>query len=367
MQLPTPILQDSFNQWTFVVSADWVSTIQSLAIVSLLSSLLVLGCMVNIFCRHRIFLQRLSLRVSGYVALADLANSIYQILVLKNALMIEQSTDSLRFLIWMSMSSTLFFIFLTLTISIQLHLSTLTRVRVHLYLRLEKFYVPLSLALAVILPAIAVSQMHGVFWIPYMHSFNWSTTLRTKRLVLWLCYYSWIILTIIYCSLVAIFLSLKIWTMWRDSAQPISMADTRAPEKWDWQTLTQSTRSSHDATMISQDNESIMSNDNSNNSNNNKEQMYLVTLTASDKSTGKPVAIRSYVDRRKFMRSVQRLVCYPIVPLVTQLGMVVLNMASHPTPAMYQYGSSMACLSGLLNLAVFLLNPALPDIWNQRQ
>ncbi|KAJ2882578.1 hypothetical protein H4R27_003361 [Coemansia aciculifera] len=175
------------NEWSFVVSDQWVMTIQSLAIVSLISSAFVLTVMAHIAHRHRKYLQCLSLRVSGYVAIADLLSSVAQIVMLQNDLMMRQTASGLRFILWLSMFSTLLFVFLTLTISIQLHLSMLTKVRVVVYMRLEHWYVPVSIILAALLPAIAVAQMRGIYWVPYMHAFNWPAESWVRHLVLWMC------------------------------------------------------------------------------------------------------------------------------------------------------------------------------------
>ncbi|KAJ2085791.1 hypothetical protein GGI16_006724, partial [Coemansia sp. S142-1] len=83
------------DEWSFVISDKWVMTIQSLAIVSLISSAFVLAAMAHIAHRHRKYLQRLSLRVSGYVALADLLSSVAQIVMLQNDLMMGQTKSGL--------------------------------------------------------------------------------------------------------------------------------------------------------------------------------------------------------------------------------------------------------------------------------
>ncbi|KAJ2524653.1 hypothetical protein GGI11_000656 [Coemansia sp. RSA 2049] len=389
--------------WSFVLSDQWVLTIQSLAIVSLLASLAVLAFMGHVFLRHRKYLQRLSLRISGYIAIADILNSITQILMLHNDLMMKQTGSGLRFILWLSMFSTLWFVFLTLCISLQLHLSTLTTVRVGTYMKLEKFYVPISMVLAALLPGIGVSVMKGIFWIPYMHSFNWPTPDNWRRkLTLWLCNYVWVVITIAYCSAVALLLSLRIWKMWRNSIEIIEAP--RMPEKWDWSRLTESARSSAENTVVGTtaspsavessanllDQHSVAGDTSStliggrrvsfdpsqaHNSSSNGNSWrsggtrgsagrgYLLTVMRADKETGQPMAVRSYVDKKRFLRSIQRLVCYPLVPVITQLGVVAMNMADSPTRGLYIYGTAMATVSGLLNLGVFLLNPALPDIW----
>ncbi|KAJ2004719.1 hypothetical protein H4R26_002350 [Coemansia thaxteri] len=381
---PTPVLPGDLAQalggmgeWAFVVSDQWVLAIQSLAIVSLMSSVAVLAAVGLIARRHGKYLRRLSLRVSGYVALADLLSAVAQITMLQNDLMMRQSAAGLRFILWLSMSSTLLFVFLTLAIAVQLHLSTLTRVRVAAYMRLERVYVPASVALAAALPAVAVALMQGIFWVPYMHAFSWPADAWARRLVLWLCSYAWIVGTIAYCAAVALCLSLRIAAMWRNSVEVI--AEPRMPEKWDWSRLTSaSTRASHDtlsestacdsADALRKDPRTPLAAAATDSSGRVSisgsmgvgapRRGYLVTVMGSG-----PVAVRSYVDKARFLRSVQRLACYPLVPIITQLGVVAMNMTSEPSRGLYIYGTAMACLSGLLNLLVFLLNPALPDIW----
>ncbi|KAJ1662172.1 hypothetical protein IW140_006041 [Coemansia sp. RSA 1813] len=375
-------LNQQQNEWSFVVSDQWVITMQSLSVVSLLASLGVLAFMTHIFIRHRKYLERLSLRISGYVALADILNSITQILTLNNDLMIKQTRSGLRFILWLSMFSTLWFVFLTLCISMQLHLSTLTKIRVGIYMKLEKFYIPASLFLAVLLPGIAVGVMDGIFWIPYMHSFNWPTENWRRKLTLWMCNYVWIVLTVVYCSVVAMLLSLRIWVMWRNSVEVIEAP--RMPEKWDWNSLTESARTSAE-TIVSSTSLLKQSAGDTNSTligtrrvsfdpmhSHDQASMpatggsgrgYLLTVMRADKETGQTMAVRSYVDKKRFLRSIQRLACYPLVPIITQLGVVAMNMVDTPTKGLYIYGMALASTSGLLNLGVFLLNPALPDIW----
>ncbi|KAJ2866406.1 hypothetical protein FB639_005025, partial [Coemansia asiatica] len=343
------------SKWAFVVSNQWVLSIQTLAAISLISSISVLFCITYIFKTRRKFLQRLSLRISFYVAIADLLNSLVQIILLQNNLMINQTTHGLRFILWLSMFSTLFFIFLTFCISLQLHLSTLTNVRIGTYMRLEKFYVVASLLVAVVLPAIAVSQMQGIYWVPFMHAFNWPASSWKRRLVLWMCHYLWIILTIVYCALVSLFLSLRILAMWKDSVEVF--VKPRMPEKWDWSKLTESSRPSNEtiSTFHEQDAsqlvpqkspmpqsagtlvgqrisfEPIKVTGHGDNMAGVAGHGYLVTLMSSDQQSGRPVAVRSYVDKKRFLRSIQRLAFYPIIPILSLLGLVAMNMTEEPS------------------------------------
>ncbi|KAJ2859442.1 hypothetical protein GGH94_006102 [Coemansia aciculifera] len=318
------------NEWSFVVSDQW----------------------------------RLSLRVSGYVALADLLNSVAQIVMLQNDLMMRQTKSRLRFILWLSVFSTLLFVFLTLAISIQLHLNTLTKVRVVVYMRLERWYVPVSVILAALLPAIAVAQMRGIYWVPYMHAFNWPAESWVRRLVLWMCNYVWVVLTIAYCSGVALLLSLRIWAMWCSSVEVITAP--RIPEKWDWNRLTSasSVRESHDAETLKDSGSSQFSVGDGGAGlfsptvgqrqslepvvNSDSRRGYLVTVVGRNEGAGgAEMAVRSYVGKRWFLRSVQQLACYPLVSTITQLGVVDMIMTAELLRRLYVYGTAMACLSGI--------------------
>ncbi|KAJ2398187.1 hypothetical protein GGI05_000243 [Coemansia sp. RSA 2603] len=277
--------------------------------------------------------------------------------------MIRQSATGLRFILWMSWASTLFSVLLTLCIALQLHLSTLTRVRVRVYMRLERAYVPASLLLACILPAVGVSLMRGIYWVPTMHAFNWPTRSSWERpVVLWLCCYLWIILTITYCALVAGFLAVRIWAMWRGSVEVLQ----RVPEKWDWNSLTRSRLSDETVCMdggVPQTRASTISRMSFGPTAQPSASGYLVTLSNSDGRADAPVAVRSFVDKKKFLRSIQRLALYPLVPVLSLLGTVVMNMVQQPTKGLYIYATVMAASGGVMNCLVFVLNPALPDIW----
>ncbi|KAJ2159149.1 hypothetical protein GGF46_003237 [Coemansia sp. RSA 552] len=357
---------DAQERWAFVVSSEWRATLQTLAGMSLVSSVVVVGTMGWIFWRHRRYLDRLSLRVSGVVAIADLLGALAQILMLNNDLMIGQTADGLRFILWLSMFSSLLSAFLIMSMAMQLHLSTLTKVRVRVYTGMEKFYIPGSVLLAVLLPSIAVGMMQGMYWIPWLHSFNWPVAAWKKRLVLWACNYIWLTLAIIYAAIVAFLLALRIRAMWRNSAEIV--AEPRLPEKWSWAHLAESTRPSQDVeSPLTKSDESTFSGGgalaHSSVCTAKTGRGYLLTLMESDSLTGRPMAIRTYIDKQRFLRSVQRLACYPLVPLLTQLGVVAMNMPAEPSRGLYIYGTAMAATAGMFNLAVFLLNPALPDIW----
>ncbi|KAJ2749451.1 hypothetical protein GGI19_005653 [Coemansia pectinata] len=277
--------------------------------------------------------------------------------MLQNDLMMRQTKSRQRFILWLPVFSTLLFVFLTLAISIQLHLNTLTKVRVVVYMRLERWYVPVSVILAALLPAIAVAQMRGIYWVLYMHAFNWPAES-------WMCNYVSVVLTIAYCSGVALLLSLRIWAMWRSSVEVI--AAPRIPEKWDWNRLTSasSVRESHDAETLKDSGSSQFSVGDGGAGlfsptvgqrqslepvvNSGSRRGYLVTVVGRNEGAGgAAMAVRSYVDKRWFLRSVQRLACYPLVPTITQLGVVYMNMTAEPLRRLYVYGTAMACLSAI--------------------
>ncbi|KAJ2761588.1 hypothetical protein IWQ57_006009 [Coemansia nantahalensis] len=355
------VVQDVFGGVPFVVTPAWSAAVQVLAVLSLVASALVLGAVGWIWVRHKKYLSRLSLRVSGYVALADMLNAAMAIVLQHNPVMLAASRGVLRLILWAYMFSTLAGVFLTLSISVQLHLSTFTRVRVGTYMRLERFYVPASFLVAAILPAIQVAVMRGISWDPLMHSFKWPTDVWRVRLALWMCSYAWIVATIVYCAAIALLVSLRIWQMWRNSVEIAAAADApRVPEKWDWSRLAASPPTSVAGSQCTL--EAGPETPVSPQTPGTGRPGYVVTLTGSDSKTGQPVAVRTFVDKRRFLMSMQRLACYPLVPVITQLGTVAMNMTSAPVRSLYIYGTTAPAALGLLNLVVFLLNPALPDI-----
>ncbi|KAJ2784856.1 hypothetical protein H4R18_000890 [Coemansia javaensis] len=326
------------SKWRFAVTAEWSRAVEALAGVSLGCSVLVLAAVGFVAARHPKHLGRLSLRVSGYMAGATAAIAAAQIAMQHNALMLAASRGALRAVAWCSMFGTLAFVFLTCSIALQLHLTTLTRVRPQVYMRLERLYVPGSLALAAALPSVAVGLMRDISWDPLLRAFSWPTAGWRLRLTLWMCEYAWVVLVIVYCAAVAVLLSLRILQMWRNSVEVVPAA----PERWDWARLTRPGRAPDRGSSAAGG--------------------YMVTLVGSDAATGRAVAVRSYVDKRRFLMSIQRLACYPLVPVLTLLGTVAMNMSRQPVRGLYVYGTVTAAMTGTLNLAVFLLNPALPDI-----
>ncbi|KAJ2453001.1 hypothetical protein EV183_000013 [Coemansia sp. RSA 2336] len=347
-------ISEAQSRWAFVVSSEYQLAIQTIAILSMISSILVILACSWIRLRHKKYFKRLSLRVSGFIAIGDLLSATAELLMMNTDLMLKQSASGLRFILWLSMFSSLLFVFLTLSISLQLHLSTLTRrVRVGVYMKMERWYVPVSFVLAAGLPAIAVSLMQDIFWVPWMHSFGWPASTSKRRVVLWSCHFAWLALAVLYTATVSLLLAIVLRRMWRDSVQVI--AEPRAPENWDWSRLTMSVRPSEESSSSTlhspPDRPSLKSG-----------RGFMMTLMSNDALTGRAVAVRSYVDRRRFLRSVQRLVLYPLIPVITQLGIVACNMTDEPSKSLYIYGTAMSATCGMFNLVVFALNPALPDI-----
>ncbi|KAJ2710331.1 hypothetical protein H4R19_003796 [Coemansia spiralis] len=354
------IAQAVVGQVPFIVTAEWSAAIQILAVLSLVASVMVGASVVWIGLRHRKYLGRLSLRISGFAALADTVNAAATIAMQQNAAMMAASqTGALRFVVWVYSFSALAAVFLTLSISVQLHLSTLTKVRVGAYMRLEQVYVPASFGLAAVLAAIQAAVMNDITWNPLLRAVSWHTDTWRLRLTLWMCNYMWLVATIVYCAGIALLVSLRILQMWRNSAKVATPEPApRVPEKWDWSRLAASARSSSaesQATLEAGGPDNI-------DAGGPTRGGYMVTLTTTDDKTGLPVAVRTFVDRRRFLMSVQRLVCYPLVPVVTQLGVVAMNMAPRPVRGLWLYGTIAPAAVGLFNLVVFLLNPALPDI-----
>ncbi|KAJ1862116.1 hypothetical protein LPJ78_004920 [Coemansia sp. RSA 989] len=349
-------ISEAQSRWAFVVSSEYRVAIQTIAILSMASSILVILACTWVRLCHKKYFKRISLRISGFIAMGDLLSATAELLMMNTGLMLKQSASGLRFILWLSMFSSLLFVFLTLSISLQLHLSTLTkRVRVGVYMKMEKWYVPISFVLAAGLPAVAVSMMQDIFWVPWMHSFSWPVSAGKRRLVLWSCHFVWVALAILYTATISLLLAIVLRRMWRDSVQVI--AEPRAPEKWDWARLTMSVRPSEDSsssTLHSPLGRPSLSA--------KAGRGFMMTLMSNDALTGRAVAVRSYVDRRRFLRSVQRLVLYPLIPVITQLGIVACNMTEEPSKALYIYGTAMSATCGIFNLVVFALNPALPDI-----
>ncbi|KAJ2705977.1 hypothetical protein FB645_001954 [Coemansia sp. IMI 203386] len=174
--------------------------------------------------------------------------------------------------------------------------------------------------------------------------------------------------------------------MWKDSVEVF--IKPRMPEKWDWSKLTDSSSRQSNETISTFHNDSIhvvpqtppsdgtlvgqrisfepvKVQGHGDNMTGVAGRGYLVTVMSSDRQSGRPVAVRSYVDKKRFLRSIQRLAIYPVIPVLSLLGLVAMNMTEEPSKGLYIYGTVMSTTGGLLNLFVFMLNPALPDIWKE--
>ncbi|KAJ2374197.1 hypothetical protein IW150_003235 [Coemansia sp. RSA 2607] len=71
-------------------------------------------------------------------------------------------------------------------------------------------------------------------------------------------------------------------------------------------------------------------------------------------------------ERKKYIRSVTfRVTCYPVIPIVTQLMLVVGNLMEAPPYWLYVVSNVMPSTQGILNFLVYMMNPAL-DIYRKK-
>ncbi|KAJ2590304.1 hypothetical protein H4R99_007149, partial [Coemansia sp. RSA 1722] len=71
-------------------------------------------------------------------------------------------------------------------------------------------------------------------------------------------------------------------------------------------------------------------------------------------------------ERKKYIRSVTfRVTCYPVIPIVTQLMLVICNLMAAPPYWLFVMANVMPSTQGILNFLVYMMNPAL-DIYRKK-
>ncbi|KAJ2600540.1 hypothetical protein H4R99_003300 [Coemansia sp. RSA 1722] len=71
-------------------------------------------------------------------------------------------------------------------------------------------------------------------------------------------------------------------------------------------------------------------------------------------------------ERKKYIRSVTiRVSCYPIIPIVTQLMVVIANLAPASPYWLFVLANITPSTQGILNFLVYIMNPAL-DMYRRR-
>ncbi|CAO3673724.1 unnamed protein product [Umbelopsis vinacea] len=251
--------------------------------------------------------RTITVRLSGWIAFADiLVCSIQIIYIHGNQLFNNVSPLALGFVLTSLQTSSLFFVYLTVCVAINLHLTILTSKFRNVAEAIDPWMVPVSFIWANVttIPFHICFQAH---WNPQIGGFIKEPAWAAPY-YMWGSQYIWQLLGELYCAVVIVLVLVKLLKL------------KNYQEK-------QSSVQNHNQT------------DSADNHARSSKRITFVML---------------------------RIVWYPVIPIVTQTWLIVMN--SIPAPYNMPYiniNNIMSALQGILNGIVFCLNPATYAIWQE--
>ncbi|KAJ2720819.1 hypothetical protein GGI07_004385 [Coemansia sp. Benny D115] len=230
--------------------------------------------------------------------------------IFNNGYMSNLPQIHLRGILWVMAGSSVTFVFLSTCMGIQLLLTVLTH-NAHWAAVIQPWYEVGSFFCGFLITHPYMYLFKEVRWIPSAQLFYLNDAIKVSRRNVWLIQWMWIFTGIVFLFGIAIFTYLKMSQIWRAAS-----VNQGLPEKLDL--LDSNT-------------------------------MHAMTD-----------------ERRKYIRSVTlRVTCYPVIPIVTQLMVVVGNLMPVPPYWVFVMGNLMPSTQGVFNFLVYMMNPAL-DIYRKR-
>ncbi|KAI8321124.1 hypothetical protein GQ54DRAFT_298206 [Martensiomyces pterosporus] len=291
-------MQGILHRWDVVGYGFCICSIVCCAIVIVTSLALVL--------RKRSLLLRPSFRLSASIAVCDLIYCICQLLVYNNKYMSSLPELQLRAIMWMMSASNLTFALLSTCIGIQLLLTILLN-KAHVAEKLQRWYEVASFAFGFIVTHPNMYLYKKVRWIKQIQMFSVAWNARDYYIALWLTEYLWTFACIIFLFFIVLLTYLKLANVW-----VVSDRGYNAPEKLD--------------------------------------------LLESSPNLSRNHMVE---EHKKYVRSVTlRMACYPIIPVVTMIWLVIANMNLQPPIWLAVMGNIVPPIQGTLNFIVYIMNPA---------
>ncbi|KAJ2777693.1 hypothetical protein GGI15_004422 [Coemansia interrupta] len=289
---------------------NWAVVCYGINISSIVCSGLVILSTILIAFHNRHLLTRPSLRISTSIAVCDLAYSICQMFIFNNAYMSKLSEIHLRAFLWIMSGFSLSFVLLSTCMGIQLLLTVLTH-KGHWANVIQPWYEVGSFFCAFLITHPYMYLFKSVQWIPSAQLFYLNDKLSVSRRNVWVIQWMWVFTGIIFLFGIAVFTYLKMSQVWRATS-----TSQGTPEKLD-----------------------------------------LLDSNTMNAMTD---------ERKRYIRSVTfRVTCYPVIPIVTQLMLVVGNLMESPPYWLYVVSNVMPSTQGILNFLVYMMNPAL-DIYRKK-
>ncbi|KAJ2451810.1 hypothetical protein EV183_003338 [Coemansia sp. RSA 2336] len=285
------------------VLGHWAVVGYGINICSIVVSSLVILVTAVVLWKNFNLLRRPSLRLTAPIAVCDIIYSVCQMFVFNNSYMSQLPEIRLRTILWIMSGSTVSFILLSSCIGIQLVLSVATRNR-RICDIIEPWYEVGSFFIGYLITHPYMYVFKHVKWIPTAQVFYLEDEIQVSRRNLWVIHWMWIFVGIVFLFLAALLTFLQMHRIWsdRNSVQ-------RSPE--------------------------------------------LV-----ETKDGPKRKTYTKAERKRIFSVTLRVLMYPMIPVITQIMVVICNFLARPPFWLYVMANIMPTFQGILNFIAFALNPA---------
>ncbi|KAJ1899554.1 hypothetical protein LPJ66_002031 [Kickxella alabastrina] len=286
------------------ILGHWAVVCHGFNIASIAGSVFVIISVIWGCVRRPVLYKLTTFRLSAWIALCDIIYSACQLCTYDNYYMVFLSETQLRVIYWLMSASTLSFAFLSGCIGLQMILTVVFK-KGHHHHRIEPWYGCVSLFLGFLITHPIMYIYKLVQWRYDMQVFHVYDNPKYFNIASWVTMWAWMFAT---CAFLFVTAALVWWTL---------------------------------ATV-------------------NKEKMGCMVLPEGESSWYKSPAAQMSIGQRKWQRLIIiRIMLYPLVPIVTQTWVLCANMTPVCPMWLYVIANIMPATQGMLNLLIFLGNPAL--------
>ncbi|KAJ1911831.1 hypothetical protein H4219_005812 [Mycoemilia scoparia] len=367
-------------------------------------------------------LKRPSFRISVSLAFCDLVFSVLQSITLSSKIMCPMDGLGVRFISWIMQAMTVGFVFLSMCIALQLHLSVLMKRGALWSQVINKWYEPMSFLLAFIVTHPIMYVFPDQRWVINLQNFRSADVGRLDLVrIYWACVWAWIAVGVGYCAVISVLVCLRLWPVLShmktsDLSDPdggpyyygtSSSASTAVSGKghggggggssggnwtdrismsWTARNKASGVESTPAATSVPRNggspaaNRTIIS---------TQKEDTVITISADDNDPTSPTSLvspgatptpiklthssvtgnhgmtayTSPKNRRQMRFAIQRIMLYPLVPIITQSLSVAFVMANNNSHGLLVAAVLLQAVQGIINFGIFIFNPALDRFW----
>ncbi|KAJ1917989.1 hypothetical protein H4219_002877 [Mycoemilia scoparia] len=361
------------NSYVSTEYGDALTLFNVLNGISIVLSVFTMAAVITLYFVRKPVAKRPSIRLSGWIGAADFLTSLMFILQGSYSFMSARNQASIRIIGWINSLGPVAFIFLSSAIALHLQLTVIMK-KDSLAQRLDPFYELISIGLAILFTHPNLYVKRQVVWDPYKQVNHVGDYAFSKKAIFWLFDVLWELLGIVYCFIISVILIFRLWPLW----SRMYSTDLHMPEG----TVSSSNHRSNEGTATSSDQRPSTATyvpggyyspvleqgtplrTASPLRSANYPRMNVSNQLLNQNGANNVISFVTKSHHEKVKRMIQRILLYPIVPIITRTLTLADLFITGNTPGLSATARSLAALQGTLNFTIFLLNPGMDDVWS---